>query len=107
MSDESYEQASADVVLPLSLADAESIAEALEFLAGVDEGEHTDHDDLLRLAALVRSRIPALSLVVIWNHETGSHRTVSTLSEVEEVVKVPAKWGNEIGEYLVHERERA
>jgi len=57
--DRSYEIASADVVLPLSGTDAEAIAEALELLAGVDEGENTDYDNLVRLAALVRANIAA------------------------------------------------
>lgn len=31
------------------------IADALELLAGIDEGEHTDHDRLIHLAELVRA----------------------------------------------------
>jgi hypothetical protein len=56
-----YEIASSDVVLPLSRSDAEAIAAALELLAGVDEGEHTDYDELVRLAGVVRARIGARS----------------------------------------------
>lgn len=42
--------------LPLSSDDAWSIADALELLAGIDEGENTDFNELMRLAALVRER---------------------------------------------------
>jgi hypothetical protein len=41
------------VTLELGRDDATAIAEALEYLAGVDEGEHTDHGNLVRLADLV------------------------------------------------------
>jgi hypothetical protein len=50
---------STPVVLPLSLADAVAIADALEYLASVDEGEHTDYDNLVRLAGVVRQTIEA------------------------------------------------
>jgi len=56
--DEAYEVASADVVLALTLEDAHRIADGLELLADLDEGEHVDDDALRRLAALVRSRMP-------------------------------------------------
>lgn len=52
--DRAYELASSDVVLGLSRDDATAIADALEYLAGVDEGENTDYDELVRLAARVR-----------------------------------------------------
>lgn len=55
--EEGYDLASADVVLPLATGEAMAIADALELLAGVDEGEHTDYDELVRLAAVVRSHI--------------------------------------------------
>lgn len=54
-----YDRTSADVVLPLMQPEAEAIADALELLAGIDEGEHTDRDELLRLAAIVRAGIEA------------------------------------------------
>lgn len=57
--EDAYEIASADVVLPLTRLEAVTIADALGFLAGVDEGEHTDRDALLRLEAFVRQFIPA------------------------------------------------
>ncbi len=50
----SYDFTSADVVLPLATGEAMAMAEALELFAGIDEGENTDRDELLRLAALVR-----------------------------------------------------
>jgi hypothetical protein len=56
--DAAYERASADVVLPLSRDDAVAIADALETLADLDEGEHLDDDELRRLARLVRAYIP-------------------------------------------------
>jgi len=43
----------------LSSRDAGAIADALETLAGLDEGEHTDYEDLLRLARLVREQVPS------------------------------------------------
>ncbi len=49
-----YDLASADVVLPLATGEALAIAEALELFAGIDEGENTDTDELLRLAKVVR-----------------------------------------------------
>jgi hypothetical protein len=39
-------------------AEATAIADAIELLAGIDEGEHTDRDALLRLAARVRAADP-------------------------------------------------
>ena|SRR5215467_14144184 len=59
--DAAYERASADVVLPLSSTDAEAIADALELLAGIDEGENTDYDNLVRLAGIVRAHLEARS----------------------------------------------
>jgi hypothetical protein len=38
----------------LSARDAGAIAEALELLAGIDEGENTDYEDLMRLSRLAR-----------------------------------------------------
>ena len=46
-----------EVVLELTRAEAEGIAEALEFLADVDEGENTDREELLFLAKLVRAAL--------------------------------------------------
>ena len=43
-----------EVNLHTSVTEALAIADALELLAAIDEGENTDHDELLRLAALVR-----------------------------------------------------
>lgn len=43
--------------LNFSAQDACAIADALELLAGIDEGEHTNYDDLTRLARLVRDGI--------------------------------------------------
>jgi hypothetical protein len=57
--EEAYERASADVVLALSFDSAIAIADALEYLASVDEGEHTDYDNLVRLAGVVRETIEA------------------------------------------------
>lgn len=45
-----------EVVVRLTADDAVALAEAAEFLAGVDEGENTDYDNLLRLAKLVREQ---------------------------------------------------
>lgn len=42
------------VVLSLARDEAVRIADALELFAGIDEGENTDTNDLLALAALVR-----------------------------------------------------
>lgn len=47
----------ADVTLGLSYGEAHAIADSLELLAGIDEGENTDHDELVRLANVVRERI--------------------------------------------------
>lgn len=47
------------ILLKVSARDAGAIADALEMLAGVDEGENTDYDDLSRLALLVREQTPA------------------------------------------------
>ena len=56
--DESYEIASADVVLPLERADAEAILEALEFLAYRPiQKSVPDFNDMVRLAKLVRARL--------------------------------------------------
>ena len=41
------------VALELTRDDACSIADALDYLAGVDEGEHTDYDELVRLRDLI------------------------------------------------------
>jgi hypothetical protein len=49
-----YDLASSDVQLGLSNRDATAIADALELFAGIDDGENTDYDDLIRLAALIR-----------------------------------------------------
>lgn len=57
--DKTYEVASADVVLPLTRAEATEIADALEMLAGIDEGEYTDTERLTYLAACVRGVITA------------------------------------------------
>jgi hypothetical protein len=54
-----YEIASADLRLPLTRDDAERIADALDMLASVDEGENTDYDDLRRLESLVRRWLDA------------------------------------------------
>jgi hypothetical protein len=56
-SEREYERASADVLLPLGRKDAEGLADALEFLAGVDDGEHTDFDWLMRMGARIRGLI--------------------------------------------------
>jgi len=55
--DRAYETASADVVVPLSTADAEAIADALEMFAGIDDNENTDYDELVRLAGIVRANL--------------------------------------------------
>jgi len=60
-SERAYEIASADVVLPLDRHDAEAIADALELLAGIDEGEHTDYGALVRLAGIVRAHMEVRS----------------------------------------------
>jgi hypothetical protein len=52
-----YERASADVVLALTFAEAATIGDALEFLAGVDEGENTNYDELVRLADVIRGAL--------------------------------------------------
>lgn len=46
-----YDIASADIVAPLATGEAMFVAESLELLAGIDEGENTDRDELLRVAA--------------------------------------------------------
>jgi len=56
-----YAIASADVVLPLTTAEATTIADALEYLAGVDEGENTPYAELVRLAGVVRAALEARS----------------------------------------------
>ena len=43
----------------LNRADATFVAENLDYLAGVDEGENTDRDRLLRLAAKINREVPA------------------------------------------------
>lgn len=40
-----------------AMTERDEIADALEFLAGVDEGENTDHDRLLELAKQVRGPV--------------------------------------------------
>lgn len=45
------------VIVPLLERDASAIADALETLAGIDEGENTNRDDLLRLATVLRGAI--------------------------------------------------
>lgn len=47
----------ADVTLGLSYGEALFIADSLELLAGIDEGENTDHDELTRVANVVRERV--------------------------------------------------
>jgi len=44
-----------EVTLRMSRGDAFAIAEALDLLADVDEGEHTDYEDLRRLALDVKA----------------------------------------------------
>lgn len=56
--DDRYEIASADVAWPLSTADATTVADALELLAGIDEGENTDYAALMRLCGDLRRRVP-------------------------------------------------
>jgi hypothetical protein len=46
-------------IVRLSSRDADAIADALEMLAGVDEGENTDYEDLMRLARIVREQVPS------------------------------------------------
>jgi hypothetical protein len=47
------------IAVRISARDAGAIADALELLAGIDEGENTDYDDLTRLARIVRAQTPA------------------------------------------------
>ena len=50
--DRSYDLASSDVVLGLSLEDAQAISEHLALFAGIDDGENTDYDELMRLSGI-------------------------------------------------------
>lgn len=59
--DKQYERVSAGPVVELSLEDAEFVAENLEFLAGVDEGENTDFVRLQRLAGEIRGKLEVRS----------------------------------------------
>ncbi len=55
--EEQYAIASADVVAPLTTSEATFVADSLETLAGLDEGEHTDRDELLRVAKVFRDLV--------------------------------------------------
>jgi hypothetical protein len=45
------------VTITLARSDAVAIADALELFAGIDEGENTDYDELLRLAGLISGKV--------------------------------------------------
>lgn len=49
-----YDIASADIVAPLATGEAIFVADSLETLAGIDEGEHTDTVELYRVAKVFR-----------------------------------------------------
>lgn len=53
METEHVAERAAEVTLELTRDEANTIADALDYLAGVDEGEHTDYDELVRLRDLI------------------------------------------------------
>jgi hypothetical protein len=52
-----------EVVIRLSRRDAVAVAEAVALLAGIDEGEHTDYDDLVRLSQAVQDQVASVDEV--------------------------------------------
>jgi hypothetical protein len=58
----------------MTINDAIDTADALEMLAGVDEGEHTDYDNLMRISGQLREMVATFADYRLWVSEDRCSR---------------------------------